>query len=103
MINIARAQTPGGHADELETSVGLYLGQKVLFEKGVKGELPSEISEFFKKYLVSRKVVIAKDFADDTVSGSHGDPTFATKEKGRKIVEVIVDELVEFIKDLKAQ
>lgn len=95
-------ETPGGHAGELETSIGLYLGQRVMFDKGLKGELPSEASEFFKKYIVSRKVVMAKDFIEDTVSGSHGDPAYGTKEKGRAVVEAIVDDLVEFIEDLKA-
>ena len=59
-------------------------------------------TEFFKKYIDSKKVVIAKDFTDDTISGSHGDPTLATKEKGRGVVESLVSELVTFIEDLKA-
>jgi len=95
-------ETPGGHAGEHETSVGLYLGQRVLFEKGKKGELPPGTSEFFKKYIVTRKAVMAKNMADDTVSGSHGDPSYATEEKGRGVVEALIDELVEFIEDLKA-
>lgn len=94
-------ETPGGHADEIETSVGLHLGQRIFFDKGKKGELPPGTSEFFKKYIVTKKVVIAKDFADDTVSGSHGDPTYATEEKGQKTIEALIEELVEFIEDLK--
>ena len=38
-------ETPGGHADEIETSVGLHLGQRIIFEKGKKGEF----------YLLSKK------------------------------------------------
>jgi creatinine amidohydrolase len=95
-------ETPGGHADEAETSVALYLGQRVLFEKGRKGELPPGTTDFFKKYVDSKKVVTAKDFTDDTVSGSHGDPTYATKEKGKGVVEALISELVTFIEDLKA-
>jgi creatinine amidohydrolase len=37
-------ETRGGHADELETSVGLYFGQRILFEKGEKGLPPDTYS-----------------------------------------------------------
>jgi creatinine amidohydrolase/Fe(II)-dependent formamide hydrolase-like protein len=86
----------------METSVGLYLGQRILFDEGKKGELPPDANEILKKYIVTGKVIIARDMADVSMSGSRGDPSYATEEKGRKIVEPLIDELVEFIKDLKA-
>lgn len=95
-------ETPGGHAGELETSISLYLGERVLFEKGVKGELPPGTTEFFKKYIVTGKAVMARDTADKSVSGVSGDPAYATREKGQGVVEAVVDELAEFIEDLKA-
>lgn len=94
-------QTPGGHADELETSVGLYLGQRVLFEKGEKGVLPKSADRLRTKY--SGKVTTARDFHEITVSGSLGDPTYATKEKGEKIMEAGIREIAEFIEELKKQ
>jgi creatinine amidohydrolase len=95
-------ETPGGHAGEMETSVGLHLGQRILFDEGKKGELPPDANEILKKYIVTGKVVIARNMADVSVSGSRGDPSYATEEKGKKIVEPLIEELVEFIEDLKA-
>jgi len=94
-------ETPGGHADEMETSVGLYLGQRILFEMGEKGEPPESYSEFRRKY--RGKVSTASDFHESTVSGSMGDPTYATMEKGRRVMEAGIDEISQFIEDLKKQ
>jgi len=94
-------ETSGGHADELETSVVLYLGQRVLSEKAEKGVPPASLSDFRRKY--TGEVSTARDFHEITVSGSLGDPTLASKEKGRKLVEAVVDEIAAFIEDLKKQ
>jgi len=94
-------ETSGGHADELETSVVLYLGQRVLSEKAEKGVPPASLSDFLRKY--TGEVSTARDFHEITVSGSLGDPTLASKEKGRKLVEAVVDEIAAFIEDLKKQ
>jgi len=94
-------ETSGGHADELETSVVLYLGQRVLSEKAEKGVPPASLSDFLRKY--TGEVSTARDFHEITVSGSLGDPTLASKEKGKKLVEAVVDEIAAFIEDLKKQ
>lgn len=94
-------ETPGGHADELETSIGLYLGQRVLFEKGEKGQPPKSASPLRQKY--AGKVTTARDFHEITISGSMGDPTYASKEKGKKIMEAGINEIAEFIEELKKQ
>ncbi|MBN1681997.1 creatininase family protein [Candidatus Bathyarchaeota archaeon] len=92
-------ETRGGHADEMETSVGLYLGQRILFEKGEKGVQPESYSELRRKY--RGKITVASDFHETTISGSIGDPTYATYEKGKKIMEAGIEEIVKFIEDLK--
>jgi len=94
-------ETRGGHADEMETSVALYLGQRVFFEKGEKGVPPETASEFNQKY--RGKVSTAMDFHEITVSGSLGDPTYASKEKGRKVMEAGIEEIAKFIEELKKQ
>jgi len=94
-------ETSGGHADELETSVVLYLGQRVLSEKAEKGVQPASLSDFRRRY--AGEVSTARDFHEITVSGSLGDPTLASKEKGRKLVEAVVDEIAAFIEQLKIQ
>ncbi|MBS7631817.1 creatininase family protein [Candidatus Bathyarchaeota archaeon] len=42
-----------------------------------------------------------RNFDEITESGSLGDPTIATKEKGEKLVESVVEEISKFIEDLK--
>ncbi|GAI94072.1 unnamed protein product, partial [marine sediment metagenome] len=94
-------ETRGGHADEMETSVALYLGQRVFFEKGEKGIPPETASKLNQKY--RGKVSTARDFHEITVSGSLGDPTYASNEKGKKVMEAGIEEIAKFIEELKKQ
>jgi len=94
-------QEGGGHACEMETSVALHLGQRVLMEKAEKWEPPASLTEFDRKY--RRKFATAREFHEITEIGSLGDPTLATEEKGRKMVEAVVEDITAFINDLKAQ
>lgn len=91
-------QEGGGHACELETSVGLYLGHRIIMEKA-EYWTPKNTS-IDPKY--KRKVSAAYMFDENTSIGSLGDPTLATKEKGKILVDSVVKDLAEFIEDLKA-
>jgi creatinine amidohydrolase len=93
-------QESGGHACELETSIELYLGQRVLMEKAEKWKKPKGITAFDEKW--GRKVSWTRDWDENTETGSLGDPEAATEEKGRLMVEATVDEISAFIEDLKA-
>ncbi|HUS79442.1 MAG TPA: creatininase family protein, partial [Patescibacteria group bacterium] len=66
-----------------------------------KGILPETTSEFIQKYRARSST--AYDFNDMTVSGSLGDPTYASVEKGKKIMEAGIDEIAKFIEELKEQ
>ncbi|MEM3056255.1 MAG: creatininase family protein [Candidatus Bathyarchaeia archaeon] len=92
-------QEGGGHACELETSIGLYLGQRVLLHKAEKWKPPTSQKEFYQKY--QGKVATARNFDEITESGSLGDPTLATMEKGEKLVEALIEEISTFIEELK--
>lgn len=92
-------QEGGGHACELETSIGLYLGQRILPERAERWKPPRGQTEFERKY--QGKVTTARNFDEITESGSLGDPTLATKEKGEKLVEAVVEEISAFIEELK--
>jgi len=94
-------QVGGGHACEMETSVALYLGQRVLFEKAVKWQQPKSWTDFDKKY--RGKVGWTRDFHENTETGNLGDPTIATEDKGRQMVEAVVKDIAAFIEDLKAK
>ena len=92
-------QSGGGHACEMETSVSMYLGQRVLFERAEKWKPPERQSDFEKKY--NKKVKTASNFDEITESGCLGDPTLSTREKGEKMIEAVVAEISGFIEDLK--
>ena len=92
-------QEGGGHACEEETSTALYLGQRVLMERAVKWSPPEGRSEFMKKY--SGSFSSARMMDEVSEMGNMGDPTIATVEKGRILVDTLVKEVAEFIEDLK--
>ncbi len=93
-------QESGGHACELETSIALYLGQRVQMEKAEKWKKPKGATAFDENW--GRKVTWTHDWDEVTETGSLGDPEAATEEKGRLMVEATVDEISAFIEDLKA-
>jgi creatinine amidohydrolase len=91
-------QEGGGHACELETSVGLYLGHRILMDRAENWT--PEHTSIDPKY--RRKVAANYMFDEVTSIGSLGDPTLATKEKGKILVDSVVKDLAKFIEDLKA-
>jgi len=80
-----------GHAGEGETSIMLAMEPelvKMRYAKGVVPDLPAGDVEI--KWL----------FDELTPYGATGGPDKATKEKGEKMVKVLVDHLVTFIKEM---
>jgi creatinine amidohydrolase len=90
-------QKGGGHACEMETSIGMALGQRLLMDKAE--DWKPEYSSIDPKY----RGKVAADYSFDEVTsiGSLGDPTKATKKKGDALVKAVVDDLAEFIEYLK--
>jgi creatinine amidohydrolase len=85
-------QEGGTHADELETSMMLYIDPaSVDMSKAVNDYHPggsplSRVPDAQRTY---------------SASGTYGDATLATREKGRQIVEAMVERLVQEIADLR--
>jgi creatinine amidohydrolase len=85
-------QEGGTHADELETSMMLYIApQSVDMKKAVKDYHPggsplSRVPDEKRTY---------------SASGTFGDATLATREKGRQIVEAMVVRLLQEIEELR--
>ena len=92
-------QKGGGHACEMETSFSASLGQRVDEEAITDWSEPSTWSEFTRKY--KDKVSTARMFDESTEIGSLGEPTKYSVEKGEKLVNAVVEEIVAFIEDLK--
>jgi creatinine amidohydrolase len=88
-------QAGGTHADEGETSMMLYIApEKVDMTKAVK-----DYDARPNRKGLTRKPEGAGVFSP---TGIWGDPTLATREKGRVIVETTVEEIVKQIAELRA-
>jgi creatinine amidohydrolase len=95
---------PGGmaHGCELETSVLLYLrGDLVQMEKA-EPDFPPTRSEFFYWDLQTPSPVFFQEFFSRySKTGTSGDPTKASQEKGRRFVEAVVENMVRLIRELR--
>lgn len=90
------SQQAGGHADEAETSINLYLqGDKVDMKKAETdyGNRPE------KDYAGYKPGLLARNRSDPMYSktGSFGDPSLANAEKGRQILEIMTRNLLKSI------
>lgn len=80
-----------GHGGEGELSMGLALFPELCRPDLARGVVPVNLPKFGEaKWL----------FSELTDSGASGDPTKATLKKGKVMKEVLLDELVNLIKDL---
>ena len=89
-----RQEEGGTHADEIETSMMLYIAPKTV-----------DMSKAVKDYHGNRPGGLTRDPNGDgtySASGIWGDPTLATRAKGQKVVESLVDALVQEINDLRS-
>jgi len=90
------------HADEVETSVALALGVRVV-EVGVKGsEIFRRYDDFWHSLDLSRrpKIYVYRFEGVRREPGSFGTPEKASYEKGLKVVNTVVDRLLKLIKEL---
>lgn len=84
----------GTHADEIETSMMLYIApSSVEMKKAVKDYHPSEKGGLTRKQDGNGVY---------SASGVYGDATLATREKGEAMVKAIVNGVVKEIEDLRA-
>jgi creatinine amidohydrolase len=90
-IAALQEQEKGGHADEIETSVNLYLQPGLVRMDRALTDY-GDYSE--KDYPGYRPGLFARDRTDPKFSdsGVFGDPTLATAEKGRKTLDVMTRE-----------
>jgi len=93
----ALGMAPGEHACESETSLGLALfPDKIHMDKAVAPrEAPLKLKSLRAGYV---SFVRPWDRVSDNTG--MGDPTRATPEKGRKLVEVFVDRIAALLKEL---
>jgi creatinine amidohydrolase len=90
------------HADELETSLYLYLApDRVRVDDMVEGN--DVMGEYFSSDSTANYPVRFNDFWGRwTQKGVHGDPRAATPEKGKLLFEAAVGELARVVAELRA-
>jgi creatinine amidohydrolase len=85
-IRAVQQQAGGSHADEIETSMMLYIDPATVdMSKAVKDYTSASFSPPFTRNPGGRGTYSA--------SGIWGDPTLATREKGRTLVEALVERI----------
>lgn len=94
-------QREGGHADEIETSINLFLqSENVRMERAVRdyGNRSAQESVGYQPGVLSR------NRADPGYSetGLYGDPTLATAEKGRRALAIMTAEWLRAIREFAA-
>ena len=103
---LRESEYPGGmaHGCELETSVLLYLrGDLVQMDKAEK-DISFQATEFFYWDLQAPSPVFFQEwFSRYSRTGTVGDPTKASKEKGKRFVEAVVERLVALLKEFRAR
>ena len=101
---LRESEFPGGmaHGCELETSVLLYLrGDLVQFDKA-KRDINFQATEFFYWDLSSPSPVFFQEwFSRYSKTGTVGDPTKATREKGEKFVQAVVERMVALLREFR--
>ncbi len=101
---VRQSERPGGmaHACELETSVYLYLDESRVQMNKAQKEIGMPPSRFIWMDLMSASPVLMMDhWSRFSKSGVVGDPTLASKEKGREIFEAVVTGLMDLVKEFK--
>ena len=99
-----------GHACELETSAYLAVDPtRVRMDRAVR-DINPYMSKHFWADLVGRRpegyanpAVLVEYWSTVSATGTWGDPTVATREKGERILQAASEELVELVRELKAR
>jgi len=95
-------QKKGGHADEIETSIQLYLQPNLVKMELAETDYGSSQTKSYPGY---KPGLFSKNPKDPAFSktGLFGDPTLATAEKGKKTLEIMTKQwlkaLEEFVKE----
>jgi creatinine amidohydrolase len=100
-----RESAVGGmqHACEFETSVMLHLDEASVDMRAARAEFSPYLGSKFTDHDMTFDPIVfmTAPFHKRTKSGVLGDPTLATKEKGRALFTAAVERLIEFIESFK--
>lgn len=102
--SVRESDAPGGmaHACELETSVYLHLAAERVEMKNAADEIGFPRSRYIWMDLMKGSPVLMMDhWSRFSRSGAYGQPSLATKEKGKIIFEAVVKALVELVEEFR--
>lgn len=102
LIKGLRESKPLSHACELETSVLWYLApEKVHIERAVP-ELSAPITRFHWRDMIDSAPISFTDrWSRITKTGTLGDPTVASSEKGKRVFDEMCERLAELIHEFR--
>ena len=90
-----------GHACEFETALVMAAAPHLIDADALRPGITRPTFSWAEADLLrSAKASLYRSFAEMTADGTLGDPTAATKEKGRKITELVVGRLATIVEDL---
>jgi creatinine amidohydrolase len=101
---LRESEFPGGmaHGCELETSVLLHLRPDLVQQDKAEKDIGFQPTEFFYWDLQAPSPVFFQEwFSRYSRTGTVGDPTLATAEKGRRFVEAVVERLRALIREFR--
>jgi creatinine amidohydrolase len=101
---VRESEMPGGmsHACELETSVYMHIAPGDVRREHIQKEIWNSKSPFFAwDLLAPAPVRFTSPRSATSHSGVRGDPTLATPEKGRRIADAVIEELIRVGRDFK--
>lgn len=101
---IRESEFPGGisHSCEAETSALLYLRPDLVQMEKAKKHIPADQTEFIQHDLVGEAPVsLLEPMSRLSETGVVGDPTVATAEKGKVIVEKAAERLAQFLREFR--
>lgn len=84
-----------GHGGEGETSIMMAVNESLVDLEDAVRQMPDDMIK------LSEHSSVIFDITEITTTGAIGDPTRATKEKGEKMLSIVVDYLVDLIQTLE--
>lgn len=106
LTEIRESVYPGGlsHACELETSVILHYRPDLVDMSLAEEDISYNVGKYiFWDLQKGAPVKFQEFFSRNSRTGTKGDPTCATADKGRRIVECVVENMVELIREFRAR
>jgi creatinine amidohydrolase len=110
-FNLIRDSEVSSHADELETAAYLAIDEAAVDMSQAVRDMTIRQSPHIWADLAGRKprpdskhpLVMMEHFSTGSVSGVRGDPTKATAEKGRRVLDAAAREIAEIVDELRAR